>query len=513
MKDSAPDAGRYMGAIAIACIAVVVVAIFYGYRSMQQDDSYIFYSYAKNIANGDGYVFNIGERVNATTSPLYTLLLALFYKVFGFLPFVTLPLIGRLIGSVSLFSLCYFLTVCFRERDESFFGYLIPLVLLANPLLTNALGLELFLSMALGTGAVAYYVRERFAVSALLCSLAVLARPDMVIVAFLVLLYYIIRYRRLPGVVPSVLFVLPIGIWLVFSWFYFGNLAPSTLAAKLVQTEAELWGGQYALLEGLFSAYNWYIGTVTRDIVPVLLSLLILIGVGVAAGLITMGAKLREWTIFKHPGLQILLLWGLLHYAIYGLVLKAPAYSWYYTPLAPAIALLMTLPLLGLQRLTEQSTSIAKKVVPSTLLLAFCAVCLLLPITSSGRSTSWEYETHKQAALWLNEHAEDGASVGTGDIDILRFFYEKGPVIDALGLVTPAVVTHIREHDFSWYIREYKPDFLIFRHASQSEFESVVDEDWFNQQYELQTVIGDPGEAVGIYGRIVHPSQNREPAS
>ncbi len=513
MKAGAPYANGYLSAISIACIAVVVVTMFFGYRNMQQDDSYIFYSYAKNIADGDGYVFNIGERVNATTSPLYTLLLALIYKVFSFLPFMTLPLIGRIIGGVSLFFLCYFLTVCFRERDESFFGYLIPLMLLANPLLTNALGLELSLSMMLGVAAVSHYVKGKYSASALFCSLAVLARPDMVIVAFLVLLHYIVRHRRLPGVVASVLFCLPIGIWLVFSWFYFGSLLPSTLAAKLVQTEAGLWGGQYALLEGLFSASNWYVGIVTRDIVPVLLLLLLLVGAGVAAGLITMGAKLREWTVFKHPGLQILLLWGLLHYAIYGLILKAPAYSWYYTPLAPGIAVLMTLPLVGLYRLIRQTTSMTKEVFPATIILVTCLVGLLLPITSSGRSTSWEYETHKQAALWLNEHADDGASVGTGDIDILRFFYVKGPVIDALGLVTPAVIAHIREHDFSWYIREYKPDFLVFPQASRSEFESVVDEDWFNQQYELQTVIGDPGEAVGIYERTIHPGDSREPAS
>ncbi len=508
VKAGAPIADRYLSAISIACIAVVLVAMFYGYRNMQQDDSYIFYSYAKNIANGDGYVFNFGERVNATTSPLYTLLLASIHKIFNDLPFVTLPLIGRIIGSISLFFLCYFLTACFRERDESTFGYLIPLVLLANPLLTNALGLELFLSMMLGVAAVTLHVKEKYSASALLCSLAVLARPDMTIVAFLVLLHYIVRHRRLPGVVASVLFCVPIGTWLIFSWFYFGSLVPSTLTAKLVQTEAELWGGQYALLEGLFSAPNWYIGIVTRDIVPVLLLLLFLVGVGAATGLIAMSAKLREWTVFKHPGLQILLLWGLLHYAIYGLVLKAPAYSWYYTPLAPAIAVLMTLPLVGLCRLNWQSTSTTKVIVPAVIILATCLVGLLLPITSSGRTTSWEYETHRQAALWLNEHAEDGASVGTGDIDILRFIYEKGPVIDALGLVTPAVVEHIREHDFSWYIREYKPDFLIFRHASRSEFESVVDEDWFTQQYELQTVIGDPGEAVGIYGRTDHPGES-----
>ncbi|HSP86684.1 MAG TPA: hypothetical protein VLN45_01010 [Ignavibacteriaceae bacterium] len=46
----------------------------------------------------DGYVFNIGEKINATTSSLYTILLALTAIIFKYVPFITLPLVGHFIG-------------------------------------------------------------------------------------------------------------------------------------------------------------------------------------------------------------------------------------------------------------------------------------------------------------------------------------------------------------------------------------------------------------------------------
>ncbi|MEW6648986.1 MAG: hypothetical protein AB1453_02220 [Chloroflexota bacterium] len=41
-----------------------------------QDDTFITYRYARNIARGYGFVYNPGEGVLGTTTPLYTLLLA-----------------------------------------------------------------------------------------------------------------------------------------------------------------------------------------------------------------------------------------------------------------------------------------------------------------------------------------------------------------------------------------------------------------------------------------------------
>src|SRR5262249_23743467 len=46
-------------------------------------DAYISFQYARNLATGAGFVFNPGERVLGTTSPLETLLLASVYRLFG----------------------------------------------------------------------------------------------------------------------------------------------------------------------------------------------------------------------------------------------------------------------------------------------------------------------------------------------------------------------------------------------------------------------------------------------
>lgn len=46
----------------------------------QYDDSYITYRYAANFALGNGLVFNVGEKTNAASSLVYTLILSAFYK-------------------------------------------------------------------------------------------------------------------------------------------------------------------------------------------------------------------------------------------------------------------------------------------------------------------------------------------------------------------------------------------------------------------------------------------------
>src|SRR5262245_7713115 len=46
------------------------------------DDSWIYATYAKNVATGQGYAFNPGEHVAGATGPLYVYLLALIYLLF-----------------------------------------------------------------------------------------------------------------------------------------------------------------------------------------------------------------------------------------------------------------------------------------------------------------------------------------------------------------------------------------------------------------------------------------------
>jgi len=53
-----------------AAIAVRLVVYFATHYAV--DDAFITFRYAANIANGNGLVYNLGERVLGTSTPLFT---------------------------------------------------------------------------------------------------------------------------------------------------------------------------------------------------------------------------------------------------------------------------------------------------------------------------------------------------------------------------------------------------------------------------------------------------------
>ena len=480
---------RPLAIATVACTAFVVLAMLKGFWFLQEDDAYIFYSYAQNLADGHGYVFNPGERVNATTSPLYTLLLALLYSALRFLPFVTLPLLGHLIGGISLFLIGFVLMRTFEGDENSLYSYALPLIFLASPFVPRAVGMELFLTMMLGVLSLYFYAKEKRVAAALSCSMAVLARPDMLLLAGVLVLYDLARYRRLPTWRMTIVFLLPIAAWAVFSQLYFGNVIPSTFSAKLVQTTAGLWGEDPVFFRGLLAGYAWYGGTINTKLLAVLLSL----------SAITILWKLREWSVFRHPVLHVILIWNTIYFLVYGLVLDAPAYAWYYTPLALSIAVLLTLPIEAVYRMLIEYRLIPRAVVLSLAYTALVLAGLVFPAVGLKQPTMPTYVNYKRAAQWLNENAPAGSSVGANDIGTIRFFYVKGTIIDGAGLVTPAVVEHLRRRDFWWYFHRYKPDYLMFQHPPNPDLENMAYEEWFQKEYAMRRIFRSHGHACAIY--------------
>src|SRR6185369_504182 len=77
-------------------LTVLLVAgriIFYKMTWFTTDDAFITYRYGRNIASGLGFVFNAGEHVQGTSSPLYTMWLAALGAIFGT---STIPMLSRL---------------------------------------------------------------------------------------------------------------------------------------------------------------------------------------------------------------------------------------------------------------------------------------------------------------------------------------------------------------------------------------------------------------------------------
>jgi hypothetical protein len=110
-----------------------------------------------------------------------------------------------------------------------------------------------------------------------------------------------------------------------------------------------------------------------------------------------------------------------------------------------------------------------------------------------------KYDAYYSAANWLNDNVPPNTSVATNEIGILAFYYENGSIIDGLGLVTEGVASHVAQQDHDWYIHEYQPDYMMFDYPHRPILEDMVDERWFQSQYDLVTLIETEHKTVAIY--------------
>src|SRR5206468_5817414 len=67
---------RVLAGTLVAILAAALLAQLWASLGSTQDDAFISYRYARNLAEGNGLVYNSGERVEGYTNFLWTVLLA-----------------------------------------------------------------------------------------------------------------------------------------------------------------------------------------------------------------------------------------------------------------------------------------------------------------------------------------------------------------------------------------------------------------------------------------------------
>ena len=223
--------------------------------------------------------------------------------------------------------------------------------------------------------------------------------------------------------------------------------------------------------------------------------------IGFVSGLVVFGARVRRWSLFRLPVLHVLLLWNAAYLMAYGFVLNPPAYPWYYTPLAPGIAAIVALPTVAIHGQTAGGLPGAARRWGLAICLMLAFIAAVNPLRTLLGPVGAKYEGYRLASEWLNKHAPEGASVGANEIGVLGYFYDRGPIIDGLGLVTPGVAAHVSRRNYDWYVHHYRPDYLMFNHPHRETLEAMVEADWFDDVYALSTVVSTTRREVAIYQR------------
>jgi hypothetical protein len=464
-----------MHKLSIIYISIILVLFFFGYYYLRLDDTFIFYKYAKNIADGNGYVFNLGEKVNATTSPLYTLLLASLYWLLN--PFINVDfvIIGNLISIISI--IIILLSIKKLLNDDLKFS-MFAMIFCAMPLIKFGFGMETFLNLALIVYSTYLYANNNLTFASIFAGFSVLARLDSALFAGIILLHYIFTKKRIPPISVMLSFLLVIVPWFIFSKIYFNSYLPTTIGAKLSQNELGLFGPGFIFLTNSIRVLPGGYLTILTILLMVAYSFYYLIT--------------KKITVFNNSGLTIIIIWSIALFITYAFVINAPPYQWYYTPFAIVTAILCAL--------TFSHLIITVKTQKIILSLLFLIACVL-PVKNIVQGYNPKYINFIRSVDWLNKNAINGSLLAVDDIGILGYHYNKGKLVDALGLINPEVAEHYKRQDYNWFLDHFKPEFIVHEYPRLAKY-LQGDEKSFWDIYEVKKVFESRGEKIAIYQKV-----------
>lgn len=220
-----PTRAERGGLLALGVLSTLL--LYWRFRELRHDDAFITFQYARNLATGNGFVFNPEERILGTTSPLHTLLMAAGHLLTG----GALPQFAIAVGTLGTVAQAGFSYLLIRERSRPL-AALCALLLAAgfgDGLAFLALETNVFAGLVLG---VVWAVHARRAVvGGLLLGLAFLCRYDAALLVPVFAFSWWLRWRELPRVSLGVSFAV-VAPWLLWATWYFGSFLPQTFFAK-----------------------------------------------------------------------------------------------------------------------------------------------------------------------------------------------------------------------------------------------------------------------------------------
>lgn len=439
--------GFFAGILVILIISILIGA-FWDYT---QDDVFITYTYSRNIADGVGFVFNAGEQVQGTTTPLWAITMAGGYWLTH-----DLLHLGNLLGGIFIALTCliaYHLTRAYL----SFYARVSLMLLIAtSPLIYASLGMETLFYCALLTVTFWCWAQDKRSLAFIGAIAVTWTRADGAVIGGtlgILMLYDWYRgqqpFRQV--VKLGTLYALGTAVWFIFAYAYFGSFTPNTLRAKQAILE-----GTAFLSDGIDRWDSFYGNN------P--LSLL-----GVA--LIPIGM----WVTWRKPKLRAIPLWFTLYLAGYT-VLNITNF-WYYTPLLLVGLILATFGGEQLVRWIMHLPVPRQAVITGSLLIAVISVGFGIQRSLQIAPVPERMRTYREVGEWMSMHTPPETTMFVADLGVVGFYADRY-TLDSFGLIVPEM--HIRNR-VDYGILKYRLDTIIA--TSYFIFDDVRQAQWFNEMY------------------------------
>jgi hypothetical protein len=443
------------------------------------DDGYITLRYAANLADGQGFVYNRGEPVWGTTTPLLTLILYGVAAAFGPGALEPAALGIGIAASVAFWVLL--LMVCEHERIPRVVSVPVLLMAMFAPsYFENSLsGMETPLVLALMALSLYLYITDRPVGLGLVAGLLLLTRVDTLIWIGVLGGAYLLRHLRSGrGAIAwaASAFGVVVIPWHVFAYFTFGSVIPNSLKAKAVNHES-------------FTGVDLsYFLRIYHLFFPVLrLGSYAWVGVGVTLAVVLVGCWLlakdyrRLWPIGAFFFCFLASYW----------LGRAPLYSWYFPPSQWAALFLFCLGLYGLwNRWPAVAANRLARVAPYA---ALAAVILAAGVVGNYRLWAAGPVNARWVELgnFLKENTRADSKVFLEHIGLIGFKSGR-PILDNMGLVSPEIVDLKKKYpDNDEWLRaaltQYKPEVVVLYDPQDPKFGKGRwrndERAWFARQY------------------------------
>lgn len=448
-------------AVAVIGIIALLTAVFWNYT---QDDVFITYVYSRNIAEGKGFVFNPGEPIQGTTTPLYALFMAGVYLIVPDLLHA-----GNVLSAIFLLITCG-LAIGLMRGYVSVYGRAATVLIVAtSPLIYISFGMETLFYCAVLVLAFWLWAAERPEAAMLAAAALTWIRADGVVLGATLWASATwpawrartpFRWRSRPWKL-GLIYLAGIAPWFLYAWAYFGAPLPNTFDAK-----QQFLGG----LSFLSDAFIWWQSTYGNNPLTAL-----------AIFLIALGA----WRAWIHSGLRPLTLWAVL-YTIGYTALNATAF-WYYTPLVVVLTVLATLGGEWLARRLIAWGARRQGVIAGALALVVISGVLAIVRAGDYAVPPPRATTYRLLGEWIARNTPPDGTLLVGDLGIMGY-HARRRTIDSPGLIVPDM--HFRQDSYA--VAKYKPDYVV---ATQYwTWQQLTAQDWFHYHYAPLVQFGVPGD-------------------
>lgn len=457
------------------------------------DDAFITFRYAQNLISGYGLVYNPGEAVFGTTTPVYALLMT-GLGLFGGGAQAPFPTISIFVNAIADSLTCWLLIKLGEALGYRRAGLSAAIIFAIAPYsVTFAIGgMETSLFVLMMVSTLYLHSTNKPIWASFFASLSLLTRPDALLF-ILPLALERLRHtslqwyndRRIDRSVPKEIatFSLPVICWTVIGFLAYGNPIPHSILAKVTAYHLPADAALTRLLQHFGTPFlgqellgNWWIGAGF-----IIYLTLYLIG---ASGAIQQ--RKTTWPLFVFPWIY------LIAYAIANPLI----FRWYLTPPLPIYFMGI---FIGLERMGSRWKPPALLAIVTS-----CAVISTLlgwtlhpdhgPKNPAPKMAYIELELlYKSAAEEVQDQIEPDQVLAAGDIGALGY-YTGARILDTIGLISPQSLSYYPIPSSTYVINyaipkdlilELDPEYFVTLEVYIRK--TLLSDVTFNQRYKLQT--------------------------